>query len=194
MQTVSYQQMADMTAEDAQLLIADQNEEARELPDRILDSVRQLKEFQGPVQVSRYEHSLQSATRAHQAGEDEEYVVAALIHDIGDHLAPYSHGEYVAAIMKPYVNERVCWIVQRHPLFQAYYYAHHMGGDRNARDAYADHEWYDDCVKFCAEYDQNCFDPEFESLPIEFFEPMVRRVFAKPRYAADGMSILIESA
>jgi predicted HD phosphohydrolase len=186
--------MADMTQEDAELLIADQNEEAQELPDRILDSVRQLKEFQGPVLVSRYEHSLQSATRAHQAGEDEEYVVAALIHDIGDHLAPYSHGEYVAAIMKPYISERICWIVQRHPLFQAYYYAHHMGGDRNARDAYADHEWYDDCVKFCAEYDQNCFDPEFESLPLEFFEPMVRRVFGKPRYAADGMSILIESA
>lgn len=194
MQTVSYRHMADMTQEDAELLIADQNEEAQELPDRILDSVRQLKEFQGPVLVSRYEHSLQSATRAHQAGEDEEYVVAALIHDIGDHLAPYSHGEYVAAIMKPYISERICWIVQRHPLFQAYYYAHHMGGDRNARDAYADHEWYDDCVKFCAEYDQNCFDPEFESLPLEFFEPMVRRVFGKPRYAADGMSILIESA
>ncbi len=194
MKTVSYKHMADMTKEDAELIVSDGNEEARELPDRVLDAVRKLRDFQGPLLVTRYEHSLQSATRAYQAGEDAEYIAGALIHDIGDHMAPYSHGEYVAAIMKPYINERVCWIIKYHPLFQAYYYAHHLGGDRNARDRFRDHPWYDDCVKFCADYDQNCFDPEFESLPLEFFEPMVRRIFGRPRYVADGMSILVESA
>jgi predicted HD phosphohydrolase len=192
MRTVSYRHMSEMTQADADLLIEDAVEEARALPDRILDAVRALRAFQGPVQVSRYEHSLQSASRAYRDGRDEEYVVAALVHDIGDALAPYSHGEYVAAVLKPYVSERMCWIIHRHPLFQSYYYAHLMGADRDARDAYRDHPFYDDCVEFCAEYDQNCFDPGYDALPLEFFEPMVRRVFGHARYAADGMSFLTE--
>jgi predicted HD phosphohydrolase len=184
---VSYRRMEDMTPDDAELYIADGIEGARELPDRLLAAVAALKQFQGPIQVSRYEHSLQSATRALRAGESEEYVVAALIHDIGDAYAPYSHGEFVASILKPFVDERICWIIQHHPLFQTYYYAHFTGGDRNARDAYRGHVWYADCVKFCAEYDQNCFDPAYDSLPLESFEPMVRRVFSHARYAADGL-------
>ena len=187
MRTVSYQHMADMTREDAELIWADGDEEAAELPGRILDAVQALEQFKGPLPVTRLEHSLQSATRAHRDGRDEEYVVAALIHDIGDALAPYSHGEYVAAVMKPYINERVCWIVKRHPLFQAYYYAHLMGADRNARDKYIDHPFYDDCVEFCEHFDQNCFDPDYDSLPLEFFRPIVDEVFSHPRFAADEL-------
>jgi predicted HD phosphohydrolase len=186
---VSYSHMADMTAEDTRLVILDAEEEALELPDRLLDTLRGLERFQGPQKVTRLEHSLQSATRAHNDRLDEEYVVAALLHDIGDHLAPYSHGEYVAAVLKPFVHERLCWIIQKHGLFQAYYYAHHLGGDRNARDRYKDHPWYDDCVEFCALYDQNCFDPEFESLPVEFFEPMVRRICGEARYADEVVQL-----
>jgi predicted HD phosphohydrolase len=181
--TVSYVQMADMTKADTELVMQDAEEDARELPDRLLETLRGLARFQGPVRVHRLEHSLQSATRAHRDGRDEEYVVAALLHDIGDHLAPYSHGEYVAAVLKPYVAERICWVIAHHPIFQAYYYAHHMGGDRHARVAFKDHPWYADCIEFCELYDQNCFDPAYESLPAEFFEPMVRNVFAQPRYA-----------
>jgi predicted HD phosphohydrolase len=175
--------MSDMTKEDTELVMSDADEDARELPARLLATVAGLDAFQGPVQVSRLEHSLQSATRAARDGRDEEYVVAALLHDIGDHLAPYSHGEYVAAVLKPYVAERICWIIQHHPVFQAYYYAHHMGGDRDARDRYRDHPWYEDCREFCELYDQNCFDPAYDSLPLEHFEPTVRRVFSAPRYA-----------
>ena len=194
MQKVSYQHMADMTEEDTRLIIEDGVEEARELPERLLDAVRNLKNFQGPLLVTRYEHSLQSATRAYQDGQSEEYIVAALLHDIGDHIAPFSHGEYVAAVLKPYVNERVCWIIKHHPLFQAYYYAHHLDGDRNARDRYRDHEWYADCVDFCERFDQNCFETDYDTFPLEFFEPLVRRVLSAPRYAADGMSILTDAA
>jgi predicted HD phosphohydrolase len=183
MTTVSYVNMADMTKLDTELVMQDADEDAKALPDRLLATLRGLAQFQGPVRVHRLEHSLQSATRAHRDGRDEEYVVAALLHDIGDHLAPYSHGEYVAAVLKPYVPERVCWVIQHHPIFQAYYYAHHLGGNRDARLAYADHPWYADCVEFCERYDQNCFDPEYDSLPVEYFEPMVRRVVAEPRYA-----------
>jgi predicted HD phosphohydrolase len=188
MATVSYTRMADMTEADMRLLDADSAEDIRELPDRLMSAVAALEHFQGALRVSRLEHSLQSATRALRAGKDKEYVAAALLHDIGDALAPYSHGEMVAGVLRPFVSERVCWIIQKHALFQAYYYAHLSGGDRNARDKYIDHPWYDDCVEFCEHFDQNCFDPDYESLPLEHFRPIVEEVFSRPRYAADGFA------
>jgi predicted HD phosphohydrolase len=187
MAIVSYTRMADMTEADLQLINADADEDARELPARLMNAVAELERFQGPLKVSRLEHSLQSATRAHRAGKDKEYVVAALLHDIGDALAPHSHGDMVAAVLRPFVSERVCWIVQKHALFQAYYYAHLMGEDRNARDKYLDHPFYDDCVEFCEHFDQNCFDPDYDSLPLEFFRPLVEEVFGHPRHAADDL-------
>jgi predicted HD phosphohydrolase len=187
MASVSYTRMADMTAADLELVNADQDEEARELPDRLMRAVADLERFQGPLKVTRLEHSLQSATRAYRAGKDKEYVAAALLHDIGDALAPYSHGEMVAGVLRPFVSERVCWIVQKHALFQSYYYAHLDGGDRNARDKYLDHPFYDDCVEFCEQFDQNCFDPDYDSLPLEFFRPIVEEIFRRPRHAADDM-------
>jgi predicted HD phosphohydrolase len=185
MPTVSYTRMADMTEADIDLMEADADLDAERLPGRLLDAVAALESFQGSLKVTRLEHSLQSATRAHRAGKDKEYVAAALLHDIGDTLAPYSHGELVAAVLKPFVSERVCWIVEKHGLFQAYYYAHLMGEDRNARDRYIDHPYYDDCVEFCEHFDQNCFDPDYDSLPLEFFRPILVEVFSRPRFAAD---------
>lgn len=187
MATVSYTRMADMTEADLALIDADADADARELPGRLMDAVAELANFQGALKVSRLEHSLQSATRAHRAGKDKEYVAAALLHDIGDALAPHSHGEMVAGVLRPFVSERVCWIVQKHALFQSYYYAHLAGGDRNARDKYVGHPFYDDCVEFCEQFDQNCFDPDYDSLPLEFFRPIVEEVFAQPRHAADDM-------
>jgi predicted HD phosphohydrolase len=181
---VSYTRMADMTEADMALINADAEADTRELPGRLMNAVAELENFQGALQVNRMEHSLQSATRALRAGKDKEYVVAALLHDIGDALAPHSHGELVAAVLKPFVSERVCWIVEKHGLFQAYYYAHLMGEDRNARDKYLDHPFYDDCVEFCEQFDQNCFDPDYDSLPLEHFRPLVEEVFAEPRRAS----------
>ncbi|MBN1530228.1 MAG: HD domain-containing protein [Thermoleophilaceae bacterium] len=183
MARVSYTRMADMTAADLALVNADGDEDAKELPDRLMKAVADLERFQGPLQVTRLEHSLQSATRALRAGKDDEYVAAALLHDIGDALAPHSHGEMVAAVLRPFVSERICWIVEKHGLFQAYYYAHLMGEDRNARDKYAGHPWYDDCVEFCEHFDQNCFDPAYDSLPLESFRPLIEAVFRQPRPA-----------
>jgi len=186
-QTVHFTRMADGTKEDYELLSRLEHQFNLTLPDRLLEAVKALQHSLSGYQVSRYEHSLQSATRAYRDGKDEEYVVAALLHDIGDVLAPYTHGEMVAAILKPFLPARLCWIVKYHGLFQMYYYAHHSGEDRNARDRYKDHPWYHDCAEFCENYDQNCFDPDYESLPLEFFEPMVRRIFTwSPRFDEDG--------
>lgn len=182
MKTVRFTRMADGTQEDYQLLSQLEEQFTQALPDRLLHALDELRHSFSGYQVSRYEHSLQSATRAYRDGQDEEYVVAALLHDIGDALAPYTHGEMVAAILKPYVREEICWVVKYHGLFQMYYYAHHYGQDRNGRDQYRDHPHYHACAQFCEKYDQNCFDPAYDSLPVTFFEPMVRRVFAAPRY------------
>jgi predicted HD phosphohydrolase len=182
MKTVSFTSMADGTKEDYELLVHYEDEYTAELPDRIIAAVRALEHSLTGYQVTRLEHSLQSATRAERDGKDEEYVVAALVHDIGDELAPHTHGEMSAAVMNPFLPERLCWIVQHHPVFQEFYYAHFLGGDRDSRERYRGHQWFDDCVEFCELYDQNCFDPDYDSLPLEHFEPMVRRVFAEPRY------------
>lgn len=175
--TVSFTSMADGTREDYELLDKLEAEFAAGTADRVLDQLRGLAGSLGGYKVDRLEHSLQSATRAYRDDADEEMIVAALLHDIGDLLAPHNHSEMAAAVLRPYVSERTYWVVRQHGLFQSYYYAHHMGGDRNARDRYIDHPWYQDAVDFCHRWDQSSFDPTYGSLPLDFFEPMVRRVF-----------------
>lgn len=149
------------------------------LPDRILDAVRSLDEDWTPYPVNRLQHCLQAATRAHADGADDEIVVAALVHDVGDILSPYNHGELAAAMMKPYVSERTWWILKHHCVFQGYYYNHHLGGDRNARDKYRDSPHWEACRQFCHDYDQCAFDPSYPTKPLEFFEPILRRVLSR---------------
>jgi len=178
--TVGFTAMAEGTAEDYRLLATYENAELAGFPDRVLGWLRSMDEHTG-YQITRLEHSQQAATRAHRAGEDEETVVCALVHDIGDVLAPANHSEVAAALVRPYVSERNYWVLKHHGVFQGVYWFHHVGADPHARQRWADHPWYDDCVAFCADYDQNSFDPDYPSESLEFFEPMVRRVFAPER-------------
>ena len=182
--TVSFTTMAAGTKEDYEFLERLEAEFAASTADRVLDQLRGLAGSLGGYKVDRLEHSVQSATRAYRDDADEEMVVAALLHDIGDLLSPHNHSELAAAVLRPYVSERTYWIVRQHGLFQSYYYAHHFGNDRNVRDRYIDHPWYQDAVDFCHRWDQSSFDPAYESLPLEFFEPMVRRIFAREPFSA----------
>ena len=169
--------------EDYELLSKFEKEFAEKLPDRILEALRNLGDSMDGYQVSRLEHSLQSATRAERDGADEEMIVATLLHDIGDSLAPFNHSQLVASVLRPYVSEKVYWIMLHHGLFQEYYYAHHVGRDRNARDQFKDHQYYQDAVDFCENWDQKSFDPEYDSFPLEHYEPMVRNLFSRePKY------------
>jgi predicted HD phosphohydrolase len=177
---VSFRRMENGTREDYELLDRSEREYAQQLPDHVLAALSKLDHSLEGYPVSRLGHSLQAATRAMRDGADEELVVAALIHDIGDELAPYNHTEIAAAIIKPYVRPEVTWIVEKHGLFQNYYYVHHLGGNRNARDQYRDHPWYQACKDFCADWDQCSFDPDYPSEPLSTFEPMLRRVFSRP--------------
>ena len=181
---VSFRRMQDGTREDYELLDRSERVYASRLPDHILASLGHLDHSLEGYPVSRLGHSLQAATRAMRDGADEELVVAALIHDIGDELAPYNHTEIAAAIIRPYVRPEVTWIVEQHGLFQNYYYVHHLGGDRNARDRFRDHPWYQACTDFCANWDQCSFDPDYPSEPLSAFEPMLRRVFSRPPHDA----------
>jgi predicted HD phosphohydrolase len=175
-----FTRMQDGTAEEYAIIEAAEAESAFSLPGRVLDAVRALDDGGAAgYAVTRLEHSLQSATRAERDGQPVDYVVAALVHDIGDGLAPYSHGSYAAAVLRPFVSEELCWIVDHHPLFQMYYYAPHMGGDRGARDQFAGHPWYAATVEFCERYDENCFDPDYDWLPLDHFVPAVESVFRR---------------
>lgn len=179
MSTVSFRQMKDGTRADYELLERIERQYVAALPERILDALRALDTSFGGYQVTRLEHCLQTATRAEEDGADEELVLGALVHDLGDVLAPHNHSQYAAAIIRPYVREEVTWIIEHHGLFQMYYYAHHVGGDPNARDRYRDHQWFDACASFCERWDQAAFDPDYPTRPLEHFEPLVRRIFSR---------------
>ena len=180
MDKVSFTHMAEGTAEEYAFLDKLEDKFKEALPSKLLNALAELEHSLSGYQISRLEHVLQAATRAHNAGESDQMVAAALLHDIGDDLAPYSHSEMAASILRPFVSEEIYWAVKHHGLFQMYYYAHHTGGDRHARDRFKDHPYYDTAVRFCHEYDQNCFDPNYESKPLAFFKPLLDRVFAKP--------------
>ena len=183
---VAFTSMAEGTREDYELLERLEARFAAGAADRVLAQLRGLADSLSGYRVDRLEHSRQCATRAYRDGADEEMVVAALLHDVGDLLSPHNHSELAAAVLRPYVSERAYWIVRHHGLFQSYYYAHHTGGDRHARDAYREHPWYQDAVDFCHRWDQPSFDPDYPSLPLDFFAPMVRRIFARAPFSAAG--------
>ena len=173
--------MTEATPEDWQILEASHHEFCKTLPDRVLDHLMILDGDFGGFPIDRLSHCLQTATLAHRDGRDEEYVVMALLHDIGDTLAPYNHTDVAAVILKPFVSEKVHWIAAHHGVFQGYYFFHHVGLDRNMRDQFKDHPYYEDCAEFVAKYDQNAFDPDYDNMTLDEFRPMVERLFAEPK-------------
>ena len=183
METVKFIQMKDGTKEDYLLLEKHEKKYIEGTADRLIKFMSGLTNTLEGYQITRLEHSLQSATRALNDKANDEMVVATLFHDIGDELAPLNHSEYAAAVLKPYVSEKTYWIIEKHGEFQMYYYAHHLGGNRNQRDKYKGHKYYKETVNFCENWDQKSFDPNFKSLPLKEFEPMVKKIFSRKPYS-----------
>ncbi|GAA4000007.1 HD domain-containing protein [Sphingomonas humi] len=177
----SFTAMEDGTAEDWQAIASHFSPFARALPDRVLAHLRLLDGDYGGFPIDRLQHSLQTATRAHRNGESEDYVVTALLHDIGDTLGSYNHPDIAAAIVKPFVSEELHWITAQHGIFQGYYFFHHLGMDRDMRENFRGHPHFEATARFCELYDQSAFDPAYDGAPLDFFEPMLRRVMAAPR-------------
>jgi predicted HD phosphohydrolase len=173
--------MVDGTQEDWMAIMRAAGPFSRELPDRLLAHLQMLKGDSGGYAVDRLEHSLQTATRAFKDGRDEEYVVCALLHDLGDLLGPANHAEIGAVILKPYVSEQNHWMLDKHGVFQGYYFFHHLGLDRDMREQFRGHPHFEYTAQFCHLYDQNSFDPDYVSMPLSAFEPMLRRVLAAPK-------------
>jgi predicted HD phosphohydrolase len=181
LQQAKFHSMVEGTAEDWAAISRAGQAHRGEHVDRIVSHLNLLKGDHGGFAVDRLEHSLQTATRAHQAGQDEEYVVCALLHDIGDILMPANHAELAATILSPYVSDRNLWMLEKHGIFQGYYFFHYLGLDRDMREEFRGHPDFEYTAQFCHLYDQNSFDPAFQSMPLEAFVPMMRRVMETPK-------------
>ncbi len=186
--TVSFIRMDEGTVQDYALLKKLENAYITALPERILLALKALDDTLVGYQVTRLEHSLQTATRAQEDGADIELIVAALIHDIGDDLAPENHSQMAASIIRPYVREEVTWVLEHHGIFQMYYYADKVGLNKNERERYRGHEWFNITEKFCGEWDQASFDPDFPTKPLTHFMPMVKEVFSRPAFDKNILS------
>ena len=183
MDRAKFTQMKDGTKEDYLLLEKHEKKYIQDTADRLIKFMSGLSNTLEGYQITRLEHSLQTATRALNDKADDEMVVATLLHDIGDELAPLNHSEYAAAVLKPYVSEKTHWIIEKHGEFQMYYYAHHLGGNKNQRDKYKGHKYYQDTVDFCANWDQKSFDPNFKSLSLQEFKPFIKKIFSRKPYS-----------
>jgi len=174
--------MENGTAEDWTVILAEFSTFTKSLPDRVLTHLRLLEGDCGGFPVDRLTHSLQTATLAHRDGRDEEYVVCALLHDIGDTLGSFNHPDIAAAILKPFVQPENLWMLEKHGIFQGYYFFHHLGQDRHLREQFRNQpELFERTAEFCQKYDAAAFMTDYDTLPLSFFEPMVRRVLSKPR-------------
>ncbi len=180
-QRAGFKSMKESTKADWDIIVARYQPFAKELPSRILAHLRLLGGDSGGFAVDRLQHSLLTATLAHKAGEDEEYVVCALLHDIGDTLGSWNHPDVSAAILEPFVSEANRWMVEKHGIFQGHFFFQHVGMDRNMREQFRGHPHFERTARFCEIYDNPAFDPGMECAPLEFFEPMLRRVFSFPK-------------
>ena len=186
MARAKFRSMTEGTAQDWMAIGAASRPFQEAYGDRLMTALGDLGRDSGGFAVDRLTHSLQTATRAHRDGRDEEYVVCALMHDIGDLMGPANHAEIGAVIMKPYISEANHWMMDKHGIFQGYYFFHLIGLDRDMREQYRGHPHFEYCAQFCHLYDQSAFDPDYDSAPLEFFEPMLRRVIARPRNTIYG--------
>lgn len=178
-----FTRMIDGDKQDYQFLEHLEKEYASEVGERLFVALQALDDSLSGYQVTRLEHSLQSATRAYRDGADLDWIVSALLHDIGDMYAPYNHDQYAAVVLAPYVREQCRWVIEKHGVFQRKYYGKHTGADPDAREQFLDHNCYEDAVYFCEQWDQNSFDPFYPSFDLDFFKPLMMEVFARKAFS-----------
>jgi len=185
MQTVAFTQMKDGTRADYALLAEHEGDYVAATADRLLAALAALDSGYSGYRISRLGHSLQTATRARRDGADADWIVTALLHDIGDALAPHNHDEMAAAILRPFLREQCTWVCATHGDFQLVYYGHHVGADPEKRQRHRAGAYFDDCVDFCERWDQASFDPAYATDPLDSFAPLLREVFARKPYAPE---------
>ncbi len=181
--TVGFTAMKDGTVQDYKIIAANDEATAQALPERLIAHLKEMAEDDGAYKISRLEHVLQCATRVHESKADDDWIIAGLFHDIGDILAPFTHGQVAAEIIRPFVREEVCWVVRNHGTFQMFYNVSLTEEERNSRDRFKEHPFYQYAIDFCEKWDQNSFDPLYNSKPLEFFIPIIQRVFTRTPFS-----------
>lgn len=181
---VSFTAMKSGTIDDFEIIRANDEQTARELPDRLITHLKEMANDDAAYKINRLEHVLQCATRASRDNADDDWVIAALLHDIGDVLAPFTHGQVAAEILKPFVNEEVTWVVRYHGIFQMHYNLSLTDAQRKSREEFNSHQYYQSAIDFCEKWDQCSFDPEYDTEELEFFLPVIRRVFARTPFSS----------
>lgn len=176
----SFRTMKESSKDDWEIIGLQFREYAKDLPKRIISHLKLLDGDFGGFPIDRLQHSLQTATLAYKAGENEEYVVCALLHDIGDSLGSYNHADIAGAILKPFVSEENHWMIEKHAIFQGYYFFHYIGLERDMREEFRGHKYFERTAIFCEKYDSCAFDKNIENIPLDFFLPMIDRIFEKP--------------
>ena len=172
------------TVEDFEIIAANDKQTAKELPDRLIAHLQEMAKDDGAYKISRLDHVLQCATRAHHDNADDDWIIAALLHDLGDVLAPFTHGQVAGEILKPFVREEVAWVVSHHGIFQMYYNTSLTKVQRYSRDQFKEHPYYQLAIDFCENWDQCSFDPGYDTENLEFFVPIIKRVIAKIPFAS----------
>lgn len=176
---VKFCALEEATPEDYAILKPFLAAEAKRVPHHVVDLFRSQRGDPGALQVDMFTHGLLTGNYAVDDGADEETVVVALLHDVAHDLSRQHHGNVVAEILRPFVSQTWISVLQHHTVFQGYYSWHHMGLDRNARDKYRQEPWYGHAVRL-ASWDQKAFNPHYTSRPLEYFLPMIDRLFANP--------------
>ncbi|MEP1097407.1 MAG: HD domain-containing protein [Cyclobacteriaceae bacterium] len=182
--TVGFTSMKDGSVEDYIIIRENDEATASELPDRLIDHLKEMAKDDGAYKISRLDHVLQCATRAMRDGADDDWIVAALLHDVGDVLAPFTHGQVAAEILRPFLREEVTWVVRYHGTFQMYYNKSLSEDDRNSRERLKESPYYQSAIDFCENWDQSSFDPDYDSESLDFFIPVVRRVFSRVPFSS----------
>ena len=181
---VSFTAMKDGSAEDFLIIQSNDEVTAAELPERIIEHLKEMGKDDGAYKISRLDHVLQCATRASRDGADEDWVIAALLHDIGDVLAPFTHGQVAAEILRPFVRDEVYWVVRNHGIFQMYYNKSLSAEERNSRERFRDHPYFQSAVDFCEKWDQCSFDPEYSQYELSYFIPVIRKIFTRKPFTS----------
>ncbi len=174
--TTTFTRMDESTAEQWSRIGAATNANQGRVADAILGLLGALGDITDEFATDQLTHCLQTATRAERAGADDEVVFASLCHDIGKAISVPNHPAIAAEIIKPYVRDDVYHMIRTHQDFQGRHYYHHFGGDPTLREQYRSEPWFDLTERFADEWDQTSFDPDYDTLPLEHFEPLVRRL------------------
>jgi predicted HD phosphohydrolase len=175
----TYARMDEGTVEDYAIMASYKPARLAELPDRLMGLLVGLGDKTDGSPIDGYAHSLQSATLAYHDGAEDETVFAALMHDIGQVYSEHNHSEVSAAILKPYLSERAYQVVKHHGIFQGYYYFDKIGRDKDEREQFRGHPAFEMTERFCRDYDQVSFDPDYETRPIDHFMPRMQAIFGR---------------